>query len=123
TILRVIQGIGVGGEWGGSVLMSMEWARGHGRRGLIAAWPQFGVPGGLFLANLVMLAVSAGTGAAFAVWGWRIAFLLSIVLIGIGLWIRLGIRETPVFQQLIAAQKIEPAPIPEVIRKQPREIV
>src|SRR5437588_5386427 len=59
TLLRVIQGIGVGGEWGGSVLISMEWARSHGSRGLVASWPQFGVPAGLFLANLAILAFSA----------------------------------------------------------------
>src|SRR5271157_2812245 len=66
TVLRALQGIGVGGEWGGSVLISMEWARGHGNRGLIAAWPQFGVPAGLFLSNLAILAVSAWSGAGFA---------------------------------------------------------
>ena len=123
TILRMLQGIGVGGEWGGSVLISMEWARGHSSRGLVAAWPQFGVPCGLFLSNLVILAVSAWSGADFATWGWRVPFLLSIVLVGIGLWIRLGILETPVFRQLVATKKIERAPIVEVIRKQPREII
>ena len=123
TVLRMLQGIGVGGEWGGSVLISMEWARGHGSRGLVAAWPQFGVPSGLFLSNLVILAVSAWSGADFATWGWRVPFFLSIVLIGIGLWIRLGILETPVFQQLVVARKIERAPIVEVIKKQPREII
>ena len=117
TVLRMLQGIGVGGEWGGSVLISMEWARGHGCRGLIAAWPQFGVPSGLFLSNLVILGVSTWTGADFATWGWRVPFVLSIVLIGIGLWIRLGILETPVFRQLLETRKIERTPIVEVIRK------
>src|SRR5689334_9531849 len=84
TILRVIQGIGVGGEWGGSVLMSMEWARSHGSRGLIASWPQFGVPSGLFLANLAILIFSAVSGDQFLSWGWRIPFLLSILLVGLG---------------------------------------
>jgi MFS family permease len=123
TVLRMLQGIGVGGEWGGSVLMSMEWARSHGSRGLVASWPQFGVPSGLFLSNLVILAVSAWTGADFATWGWRVPFFLSIVLIGIGLWIRLGILETPVFRQLLETKQIERTPIIEVIRRQPREIV
>jgi MFS family permease len=123
TVLRMLQGIGAGGEWGASVLISMEWARGHGNRGFIAAWPQFGVPGGLFLSNLAVLAVSAWSGADFAVWGWRVPFFLSIVLIGIGLWIRVGIGETPVFRKLVAARRIETAPIVEVIRKQPREIL
>jgi MFS family permease len=123
TVLRMLQGIGVGGEWGGSVLMSMEWARSHGSRGLVASWPQFGVPSGLFLSNLVILAVSAWTGADFATWGWRVPFFLSIVLIGIGLWIRLGILETPVFRQLLETKQIERTPIIEVIKRQPREII
>ena len=123
TILRALQGIGVGGEWGGSVLISMEWSRTHKRRGLVASWPQFGVPCGLFLSNLVILALSAWSGADFIAWGWRVPFLLSIVLIGIGLWIRIGILETPVFKQLVAANLIEKTPIVEVIRKQPREII
>jgi MFS family permease len=123
TILRVIQGIGVGGEWGGSVLIAMEWSRTHGSRGLVASWPQFGVPSGLFLSNLAILAFSSWSGDQFATWGWRIPFLLSIILVGIGLWVRLGILETPVFQKLVSEQKIERAPIVEVIAKQPREIL
>ncbi len=123
TILRVIQGIGVGGEWGGSVLISMEWARSHGSRGLVAAWPQFGVPAGLFLSNLAILVFSTWSGPDFATWGWRIPFLLSIVLVGVGLWVRLGILETPVFQRLVAERKVEKAPIAEVLRRQPREII
>jgi MFS family permease len=123
TVLRMLQGIGVGGEWGGSVLISMEWARGHGNRGLIASWPQFGVPSGLFLSNLVILVVSGWSGADFATWGWRVPFILSIVLVGIGLWIRLGILETPVFRKLLATQTIVRAPVIEVFKKQPREIL
>ena len=123
TVLRMIQGIGVGGEWGGSVLIAMEWARTHNSRGLIAAWPQFGVPAGLFLANLAILVFSDLSGDQFLTWGWRIPFLLSIVLVGVGLWVRLGILETPTFQKLVAERKIERAPIVEVIRRQPREIV
>jgi MFS family permease len=123
TILRVIQGIGVGGEWGGSVLISMEWARTHHSRGLIAAWPQFGVPSGLFLANLAILIFSGVSGDQFLSWGWRIPFLLSILLIGVGLWVRLGILETPVFRKLVSEQKVERAPIVEVIKRQPKEII
>ncbi|MGO8915146.1 MAG: MFS transporter [Stellaceae bacterium] len=123
TVLRTLQGIGVGGEWGGSILISMEWSRGHGSRGLVASWPQFGVPSGLFLANLAILGFSAWSGADFLAWGWRVPFLLSIVLVGLGLWIRLGILETPVFQKLVATKKIERAPVLEVIAKQPREII
>lgn len=69
TILRALQGIGVGGEWGGSVLIAMEWARTHNSRGLVASWPQFGVPSGLFLSNLAILAFSAWSGADFGAWG------------------------------------------------------
>ncbi|HEY5306498.1 MAG TPA: MFS transporter [Pseudolabrys sp.] len=123
TVLRVFQGIGVGGEWGGSVLLSMEWARTHGQRGLVASWPQFGVPCGLFLSNLAILAFSTWSGDQFATWGWRLPFALSIILVGIGLWIRLGILETPVFQQLLNENKIEKAPIAEVVKRQPREII
>jgi MFS family permease len=123
TVLRALQGIGVGGEWGGSVLLAMEWSRTHGQRGLVASWPQFGVPCGLFLANLAVLAFSTWSGDQFVVWGWRIPFALSIILVGIGLWIRLGILETPVFQLLLDQNKIEKAPILEVIKKQPREIL
>ena len=119
----MIQGIGVGGEWGGSVLLAMEWSRTHGQRGLVASWPQFGVPCGLFLANLSILAFSTISGDQFAIWGWRIPFAISIILVGIGLWIRLGILETPVFQQLLNTNRIERAPIVEVIKRHPREII
>jgi MFS family permease len=123
TILRALQGIGVGGEWGGSVLLSMEWARHHNQRGFITSWPQFGGPAGLFLANLAVLAFSQMSGDAFLSWGWRIPFALSIVLVGIGLWIRLRILETPVFRRLVAERKIEGTPIIEVCKKQPRTIL
>jgi MFS family permease len=123
TVLRALQGIGVGGEWGGSVLMSMEWARTHGHRGLVASWPQFGVPCGLLLSTLAVSVFSTWSGDQFLVWGWRIPFALSIILVGIGLWIRLGILETPIFQELLDKNKIENAPIVEVIKKQPKEII
>ena len=123
TVLRMIQGIGVGGEWGGSVLLAMEWSRTQGHRGLVASWPQFGVPCGLLLSNLAVLAFSTWAGDEFLTWGWRIPFALSIILVGVGLWIRLGILETPVFQQLLDNDKIEKAPIVEVIKKQPWQIL
>jgi metabolite-proton symporter len=122
TLLRVVQGIGAGGEWGGSVLIAMEWSRSQGSRGFVASWPQFGVPAGMFLANLSILGASALSGDQFLTWGWRIPFLLSVVLIGIGLWVRLGVLESPVFARLVAEHKIEKAPIVEVVRRQPREI-
>jgi len=123
TFLRFVQGIGVGGEWGGSVLLSMEWAQSNQHRGFIASWPQFGVPAGLFLANLAVLGVSAASGDQFLTWGWRVPFLLSIVLIAVGLYIRLGILETPVFRRLVAQRRIERAPVLAVLRQHPREII
>ena len=123
TILRFIQGVGVGGEWGGSVLMSMEWARSDNHRGFIASWPQFGVPCGLFLANLAVLGFSQMSGEQFLSSGWRVPFFLSLILVGIGLYIRLGILETPVFTRLVAEQKIERTPMLEVIKRQPKEII
>ena len=123
TFLRFVQGVGVGGEWGGSVLLTMEYAKTNARRGLIASWPQFGVPGGMVLVIVVVLLFSALTGKEFYTWGWRIPFALSIVLVGIGLWIRLGILETPTFRRLLAENKIEKAPVREVFRLQGREIV
>jgi metabolite-proton symporter len=123
TVLRFIQGVGVGGEWGGSVLMSMEWARTDGSRGFVASWPQFGVPCGLFLANLAVLAFSQMSGEQFVSWGWRIPFALSLVLVGVGLYIRLGILETPVFVKLLAERKVERSPMRAVIKHHPKEIL
>src|ERR1700758_1210535 len=111
TVLRFVQGVGVGGEWGGSVLMSMEWARSNTSRGFIASWPQFGVPCGLFLANLAVLAFSQMSGDSFLSWGWRIPFALSLVLVAVGLYIRIGIMETPLFSKLVAEQKIDRTPM------------
>src|ERR1700686_4591915 len=123
TFLRLIQGIGVGGEWGGSVLLAMEWARTTKNRGFIASWPQFGAPAGLFLANVAVLIFSWISGDQFLVWGWRIPFLLSIGMVAVGLWIRLGILETPGFRRIVEEKKGERAPIIEVFRQQPKEIV
>ena len=123
TILRFIQGVGVGGEWGGSVLMSMEWARSDKTRGLIASWPQFGVPCGLFLANLAVLAFSQMSGEQFLAWGWRIPFALSLILVAVGLYIRLGILETPVFTRLVNEQKIDRTPMLTVLYEHPKEIL
>lgn len=123
TLLRFLQGVGVGGEWGGSVLLAMEWTKGHKNRGFVASWPQFGVPVGLFLANLSVLGVSAWSGDAFMDWGWRIPFFLSLLLVGVGLYIRLGILETPTFRKLKAEDKLEKNPMLEVIKRQPKEIL
>src|SRR6202011_3068542 len=101
TLLGLIQGGGVGGEWGSSVLLAMEWASTNKNRGFIAAWPQSGAPAGLFLANLAVLIFSWISGDEFLTWGWRIPFLLSIVMVAVGLWIRLGILGTAVFRRVI----------------------
>jgi MFS family permease len=122
-LLRFIQGVAVGGEWSGSVLLAMEWARTNDNRGFIASWPQFGAPAGLFLANVAVLVFSEISGDQFLTWGWRIPFLLSIVMVGIGLWIRLGILETPVFQRVLAEERVMRAPSLEVFKRQPKEVI
>jgi MFS family permease len=122
TVIRLVQGIGVGGEWGGSVLLAMEWARTSKNRGFLSAWPQFGAPAGLFLANSAVLLFSWLSGDQFLVWGWRIPFLISIVMVGVGLWIRLGILETPVFQRILNEERIERAPVWEVLKRQPKQV-
>jgi MFS family permease len=122
TVIRMIQGIGVGGEWGGSVLFSMEWAKTNKHRGFITSWPQFGGPAGLFLANMAVLIGSAIAGDQFYAWGWRIPFWLSIIMVAIGLYIRLGILETPVFRRIVAEERVERVPAIEVLRRQPKQV-
>ena len=122
-VLRFCQGLGVGGEWGGSVLMSMEWGS-QKRKGFLGSWPQFGVPVGLLLSTAITAATVTLAGeATFVAWAWRIPFLLSIILVGVGLYIRLGILETPVFQALMSASRIEERPVTEVVRRNWREII
>ena len=123
TVIRLIQGIGVGGEWGGSVLLAMEWARTTKNRGFLTSWPQFGAPAGFFLANLAVLFFSWLSGDQFVTWGWRIPFFLSIVMVGIGLWIQLGILETPVFEKVLAEERVERVPVLEVLKRQPKQVV
>ena len=122
TVLRTLQGIAVGGEWSGSVLMAGEWAA-PGRRGLMSSFPQMGSPLGLILANSALAVVAAfQSEASFLTWGWRIPFLLSIVLVGIGLYIRLGVLESPVFSKIKAEGKTVKAPIALVLRENWREV-
>jgi MFS family permease len=122
-LLRFIQGPGAGGEWGGSVLLSMEWAKTNAHRGFVASWPQFGAPAGLFLANIAVLFFSWFSGDQFLSWGWRIPFFLSIVMVGIGLYIRLGIFETPVFSRVLSEERVASASSVEVSRRQPKEVI
>jgi MFS family permease len=122
SLLRFIQGAGVGGEWGGSVLLAMEWGS-QNRRGFIASWPQFGGPAGLLLANLALLIFSAISGDGFLTWGWRIPFLFSIVLIFVGLYIRLRVVETPAFRVLAERRRLEKQPVLAVVKRHPKEIL
>jgi MFS transporter, MHS family, shikimate and dehydroshikimate transport protein len=123
VVLRFAQGIGVGGEWGGAVLMSVEHAP-PGRRGFFGSWPQMGVPAGLLLSTSVFALVQATTSeAAFLSWGWRIPFLISAVLVGVGLFIRLRIMESPAFQRVKETKTEAPKPIVDVVRKYPREVL
>jgi MFS family permease len=101
----------------------MEWANTNNNRGFLSAWPQFGAPAGLFLANVAVLAFSWLSGDQFYTWGWRIPFLLSLIMVGIGLWISLGILETPVFQKVIEEQRIERVPVWEVLKRQPKQVI
>lgn len=123
VLLRIIQGIGVGGEWGGSVLLSMEWGN-QQKRGLSASWPQMGVPLGLVLSTGVVRLTSGVTGTeGFAAFGWRIPFILSIVLIGVGMFVRMRVVESPEFEAVRKSNKVVKNPILEVIRRQPKQII
>ncbi|MEV5894235.1 MFS transporter [Nonomuraea fuscirosea] len=120
TLLRLLQGISVGGEWGGSVLLATEWGKSRGgKRGFLGSWPQFGVPVGLVLGYLALQVFQP----IDPYWGWRIPFLLSILMAAVGLYIRLGILETPVFAKLVAENKVERVPVRQVLAKNWREIV
>ncbi|MER6951519.1 MFS transporter [Nonomuraea sp. NPDC000554] len=122
VVLRVLQGIAVGGEWSGSVLLSMEWGD-QRRRGLMASWPQVGVPIGLILGTGAMSLVAIAAGDAFKEWGWRIPFLLSLVLVAVGLWVRLRVMETPLFAQLLETRQVAKLPVVEVVKRHPKEVV
>ncbi len=120
VVLRIAQGLAVGGEWGGAVLISVEHAP-EARRGFYGAFPQLGVPLGMLLASGVTALMTGviAPGAAFLEWGWRVPFLLSIVLIGVGLFIRLRIMETPAFTQVKESGTEAPMPILDVLRTYP----
>jgi metabolite-proton symporter len=122
VILRVFQGVAIGGEWSGSVLLSMEWGN-QRKRGLMASWPQTGVAIGLLLGTGMMTAIALGYPDAFKAWAWRIPFLFSLVLVAIGLWVRLKVMETPLFSRIVSQQDVAKVPVAEVIRKHPKEIV
>lgn len=120
--LRFAQGFGVGGEWGGAALMAVEHAPDH-RRGFYGSWPQVGVPLGLVLGTTVFAVVSASVSdEQFLAWGWRIPFLLSAVLIGVGLWIRLTVSESPIFQKTLDEKTAARMPVLDALRTYPKEI-
>ncbi|MFB6980635.1 MFS transporter [Streptomyces scopuliridis] len=123
VMLRFLQGIGIGGEWGGAVLMAVEHAP-RGQRGLYAAFPQLGPPVGFSAATGVFWLVSASLDeAAFASWGWRIPFLLSFLLVAVGLVVRLKLSETPVFARSVAERAASRAPLMELLRGHTRELL
>jgi metabolite-proton symporter len=123
TLGRVVQGLSVGGEWGGSVLVAGEWTDPR-RRGFTTSFAQFGAPAGLVLANgALALMTSLTSDQSFFDWGWRVPFLASVALIGVGLYVRLGVRETPVFSRLKAQGTIARAPVVEVLKRNWREVV
>jgi metabolite-proton symporter len=121
--LRVLQGLAVGGEWSGSVLLTMEWGD-QKRRGLLGSFAQIGVPVGLVLGTGGMTLLSATmSDDAFNAWGWRVPFLASLVLVAVGLVIRLKILETPMFTKVRDQGKTASTPVAEVIRRHWREIL
>jgi MFS transporter, MHS family, shikimate and dehydroshikimate transport protein len=123
TSLRFLQGIGVGGEWGGAVLLALEYGH-RGKRGFYASWPQAGVPLGLLTsAGVVAFFESRLSPTDFLAWGWRVPFLLSGLLIVVGLLIRVRILETPLFRQLQQTQQVAHAPITETLRRHWRDVL
>ena len=123
VLLRLVQGIAIGGEWSGSVLIAMEWGD-QGKRGLLGSFAQLGVPLGLVLGTGSMTLLSAALAPdAFNSWGWRVPFLASLVLVAVGLVIRLKILETPMFTKLVTERKTARTPVMDAIRHHWREIL
>lgn len=122
VVLRLAQGFAVGGEWGGAVLMAVEHAP-SSRRGFYGSWPQIGVPAGLLLSTLIFGQLSKLPEAALLSWGWRVAFLLSILLVAVGLFIRLAVVEPPIFAEIKQAGKAARMPVFETIRQHPKNLL
>ena len=121
-LLRLVQGFGVGGEWGGAVLMAVEHGRG-GRRGLYGSCVQMGVPAGMLLAAGVFAVFSTMEESAFLSWGWRMPFLFGIVLLAVGMFIRVRVMESPLFAEVQQQETVSPVPILDVIRHYPRNVL
>jgi MFS family permease len=123
TVLRLVQGFGVGGEWGGAVLVSLEWGE-QDKRGKSGSWPQMGTSVGLILSTLAVTLSSTLTGeGGYESWGWRLPFLLSSILVVVGLVVRLSLDETPSFARNKAAGNLERNPVGSVIKRFPKELV
>src|SRR5918994_776213 len=122
VVLRFAQGLGVGGEWGGAVLMAVEHSP-REKRGFFGSWPQMGVPAGLILSNLIFLAVSSLPEAQFMAWGWRVPFLISILLVAVGLFIRLRIMESPAFQEIKDSGSASEKPLADLVKTHKRDVL
>jgi MFS transporter, MHS family, shikimate and dehydroshikimate transport protein len=120
--LRFIQGFAVGGEWGGAVIMAVEHAP-RNRRGFYGSWPQMGVPIGLLMSTGLFALFSAMPDDDFRTWGWRVPFLLSIVLVAIGLFIRLRVIETPVFEEIQKSGEVAKIPFVELMRSDAKNVL
>ena len=122
VMLRFAQGLGVGGEWGGAALMAVEHAP-RDRRGFYGAWPQVGVPAGIVLGTGTYALLSAVlTDEQFVAWGWRVPFLASAALIAVGMWIRLTVAESPIFQATLDTKSAAKMPVLEALKTYPKEI-
>ena len=122
VILRMLQGFGVGGEWGGAVLMAVEHAPAR-KRGFYGSWPQVGVPAGLLLSTSIFSGISTLPEDQLLSWGWRVPFLLSLLLVGVGLFIRLRIVETPAFSQVQETGAVARLPLFDALRSHPKNIL
>lgn len=121
-LLRMLQGIGLGGEWGGAAILTFEHAP-NGRRGLFSSWPQTGVPLGLLLSTVAVNLVSMGGQGTLVEWTWRLPFIASAVLVLVGLFVRLRVTEPPAFKAILEADERVKVPALEVIRKYPKQIL
>lgn len=121
-VLRILQGIGVGGEYGGAVLLAVEYAP-PGRRGFLGSFAHIGVPGGLLLASGAFSLAALLPDDAFLAWGWRACFLVSIILLGIGAYIRLSVMETPAFARVQEHKEISTVPVRDLFARQPKSLL
>jgi MFS transporter, MHS family, shikimate and dehydroshikimate transport protein len=121
-VLRIFQGIGIGGEWGGAVLMAVEHSP-AGKRGYYGSWPQIGVPAGLSLSAAVVALLSYLPEEEFLAWGWRVAFLLSAILVIVGVYVRLRLMETPAFERVQATGTQAAVPFVELLRTHPKNVL